>query len=123
MMDEMYRFVSQCSNNEVATGITPLSGVITTLETLAAEYVDKGVACGLVTGNVEGIARRKIHALGIYDTGALTKLQQPQGHRKWDGAEHIRFLGGFGLDFCSGDIYNLDRNYLDRGEQIAICVN
>ena len=125
MMDEMYRFVSRCSDNEVATGIAPLPGVMKTLGTLATEYVDKGVACGLVTGNVEGIARRKMNALGIYDTGALTttSMQQPQGQKKWDGTEHIRFLGGFGSDFCSGDIYNIERNYLDRGEQIAICVN
>lgn len=50
-------------------------------------------------------------------------MQQPQGQKKWDGTEHIRFLGGFGSDFCSGDIYNIERNHLDRGEQIAICVN
>lgn len=66
MMDEMYRFVSRCSDDEVATGIAPLPGVMKTLGTLATEYVDKGVlACGLVTGNVEGIARRKMNALGI----------------------------------------------------------
>lgn len=123
MMDEMYKFVSQCSDNEVATGIAPLPGVIQTLESLASDHVNNGVACGLVTGNVEGIARRKMNALGIHDTGALTSLQQPQGKREWEGTEHIRFLGGFGSDYCSGDIDNPERNYLDRGEQIAICVN
>ena len=123
MMNEMYQFVSQCSDNEVATGITPLPGVIQTLESLASDHVNNGVACGLVTGNVEGIARRKMNALGIYDAGAFTSLQQPQGQREWEGTEHIRFLGGFGSDYCSGDIDNPERNYLDRGEQIAICVN
>jgi phosphoglycolate phosphatase-like HAD superfamily hydrolase len=123
MMNEMYNFVSRCSDDEVATGIAPLPGVIQTLKRLATDYVNNGVACGLVTGNVEGIARRKMNALGIYNTGALTTLEQPQGQREWDGTEHIRFLGGFGSDYCSGDIDNLERNYLDRGEQIAICVN
>lgn len=123
MMDEMYNFVSKCSDDEVATGIAPLPGVIQTLETLAANYVNSGVACGLVTGNVEGIARRKMNALKIYETGALTSLNQPQGQREWEGTEHLRFLGGFGSDYCSGDIDNLERNFLDRGEQIAICVD
>jgi phosphoglycolate phosphatase-like HAD superfamily hydrolase len=123
MMDEMFNFVSRCSDEEVSTGIAPLPGVIETLEKLATEYVNNGIACGLVTGNVEGIARRKMNTLGIYDTGALTSLQHPQGKREWDGTEHIRFLGGFGSDYCSGDIDNHERNYLDRGEQIAICVN
>jgi len=118
----MYNFVSQCSDEEVATGIAPLPGVINTLQTLATNDIGSGVACGLVTGNVEGIARRKMKALGIHDTGALTALKQPQGGRKWDGTEDIRFLGGFGSDYCSGDIDNHERNYLDRGEQIAICV-
>jgi len=36
--------------------------------------------------------------------------------------EHKRFLGGFGSDFCSGNIDDPERNYLDRGEQLAICV-
>ncbi|KAL7502021.1 hypothetical protein ACHAXN_000134 [Cyclotella atomus] len=123
MMDKMYNFVSNFSDDEVATGITPLPGVIQALETLARDYVDNGVACGLVTGNVEGIARRKMNALNIYETGALTSLSQPQGQREWDGTEHLRFLGGFGSDYCSGDIDNLERNFLDRGEQIAICVD
>eukprot|EP00804_Cyclotella_cryptica_P026788 CCRYP_007980-RA/>CCRYP_007980-RA protein AED:0.13 eAED:0.13 QI:0/-1/0/1/-1/1/1/0/234 len=123
MMDEMYDFVSRCSDDEVATGIAPLPGVIKTLQTLAVKYCKNGVACGLVTGNVEGIARRKMRALGLYDTGAFTPLNGPQGGKEWDGVEHIKFLGGFGSDFCSGDIDNDDRNYLDRGERIAICVN
>lgn len=117
MMDTMYRFVSECSDDEVRKGIAPLPGTIHTLETLAS-YED--VAFGLVTGNVEGIARRKMHALGIVSTGALTSLSQ--GGRVWEGMEHNRFLGGFGSDFCSGNIDDPERNYLDRGEQLAICV-
>ena len=121
MMREMYDFVSKCTDEEVAKGIAPLPGVLNTLDTLASEYT-KDVAFGLVTGNVEGIARRKMNALSIYDTNALTSLSQPQGGRIWEGTEDIRFLGGFGSDYCSASIDNPERNYLDRGEQIAICV-
>jgi phosphoglycolate phosphatase-like HAD superfamily hydrolase len=121
MMDTMYGFVSECNDDEIRKGIAPLPGTIQTLETLAS-YED--VAFGLVTGNVEGIARRKMDALGIYDTGVLTSLSQPPrlGGRVWEGMEHKRFLGGFGSDFCSGNIDDPERNYLDRGEQLAICV-
>jgi phosphoglycolate phosphatase-like HAD superfamily hydrolase len=121
MMDAMYRFVSNCTDDEVRRGIAPLPGTIETLKSLAS-YED--VAFGLVTGNVEGIARRKMHALGILDTGALTSVKQPPrlGERVWEGMEEKRFVGGFGSDFCSGDIDNPERNYLDRGEQLAICV-
>ncbi len=121
MMDTMYRFVSDCNDDEVRKGIAPLPGAIQTLETLAS-YDD--VAFGLVTGNVEGIARRKMDALGIYDAGALTSLSKPPqlGGKVWEGMEEKRFLGGFGSDFCSGDIDDPTRNYLDRGEQLAICV-
>eukprot|EP00584_Thalassiosira_punctigera_P010788 CAMPEP_0172546042 /NCGR_PEP_ID=MMETSP1067-20121228/15870_1 /TAXON_ID=265564 ORGANISM="Thalassiosira punctigera, Strain Tpunct2005C2" /NCGR_SAMPLE_ID=MMETSP1067 /ASSEMBLY_ACC=CAM_ASM_000444 /LENGTH=345 /DNA_ID=CAMNT_0013332905 /DNA_START=48 /DNA_END=1085 /DNA_ORIENTATION=- len=129
MMDEMFRFVSGCDDAEVSRGIAPLPGVLDTLRTLASERaaVDDGdgaasVACGLVTGNVEGIARRKMRALGVHATGALTPLPYPQGGRVWDGVEDARFLGGFGSDYCSGSLDDPARNYLDRGEQLAICV-
>jgi phosphoglycolate phosphatase-like HAD superfamily hydrolase len=127
MMNEMYDFVSKCDDDEVAKGIAPLPGVLSTLQTLATRYGDSDttqqrVAFGLVTGNVEGIARRKMKALSIYDTGVLTPLPQPLGGREWGGVEHLRFLGGFGSDYCSGDIENPERNYLDRGEQLSICV-
>mmetsp|Transcript_23405 Transcript_23405/g.50693 ORF Transcript_23405/g.50693 Transcript_23405/m.50693 type:complete len:306 (+) Transcript_23405:398-1315(+) len=128
MMSEMFNFVSKCGDEEIAQGIAPLPGVLDTLDTLALEYTTGGadygntVACGLVTGNVEGIARRKMQALGIHGTNAFTPLSKPQGGRVWDGVEDIRFLGGFGSDYCSACIDNPERNYLDRGEQIAICV-
>eukprot|EP00581_Thalassiosira_minuscula_P017463 CAMPEP_0183731062 /NCGR_PEP_ID=MMETSP0737-20130205/34279_1 /TAXON_ID=385413 /ORGANISM="Thalassiosira miniscula, Strain CCMP1093" /LENGTH=338 /DNA_ID=CAMNT_0025963697 /DNA_START=56 /DNA_END=1072 /DNA_ORIENTATION=- len=125
MMEEMFRFVSECDDHEVARGIAPLPGVLDTLRTLASEHTagnDKTVACGLVTGNVEGIARRKMHALGIHGMNAFTGLPQPQGGKVWDGVEDIRFLGGFGSDYCSACIDDPERNYLDRREQLAICV-
>ena len=43
--------------------------------------------------------------------------------RAKDERAQWRFLGGFGSDYCSGDVDDADRNYLDRGEQIAIAVN
>ena len=93
MMDEMFHFVSNCEDEEVARGIAPLPGVLGTLNKLASDY---DVACGLVTGNVEGIARRKMQTLNIHSTNAFTPLHEPQGGRIWDGVEEIRFLGGFG---------------------------
>lgn len=57
-------------------------------------------------------------AVGLFDTKALSSPCQTQ--KEWPGSEDIGFLGGFGSDFCSGDISNIDRNHLDRGEQIAI---
>lgn len=119
MMDEMFHFVSNCEDEEVARGIAPLPGVLGTLNKLASDY---DVACGLVTGNVEGIARRKMQTLNIHSTNAFTPLYEPQGGRIWDGVEDIRFLGGFGSDYCSASIDDAERNYLDRGEQLAICV-
>lgn len=116
MMDTMYNYVSECSDAEVRKGIEPLPGTIDTLKILAS-YDD--VAFGLVTGNVEGIARRKMNALGIYDAGCLTSFSSG---KVWPGTEDFPFLGGFGSDFCSGDIDDPTRNYLDRGEQLAICV-
>jgi hypothetical protein len=125
MMESMFNFVSKCTNDEVVKGISPLPGVLDTLQTLSG-YTRKRktgkIACGLVTGNVEGIARRKMQALGIHDTNVFTPLSQPQGGRTWEGVEDIRFLGGYGSDFCSGSIDDPDRNYLDRGEQISIVV-
>lgn len=123
MMDEMFRFVDSMDDAEVAMGIQPLPGVIDTLCKLAG--MKDEVCCGLVTGNVEGIARRKMRAVQIYETGALSPPSEEQrgsGDVRWRGTEDFGFLGGFGSDYCSGDIDDASRNYLDRGEQIAIAV-
>jgi len=86
------------------------------------KLMKENVACGLVTGNVEGIARRKMRAVGVFQTGALTELSpdQVQNNHRWLDAEDIGFLGGFGSDFCSGNIDDPDRNFLDRSEQIKV---
>jgi hypothetical protein len=116
LMDCMYDYIRNLEDDEIARYLSPLPGVLQNLRAL--KTMDDVVQCGLVTGNVEGIARRKMRAVGIWDTGALSSPCQSQ--KPWEGSEDIGFLGGFGSDFCSGDIENLDRNFLDRGEQIAI---
>ena len=71
------------------------------LERLA---VEDDVMCGLVTGNVEGIARKKMRAVGIMQTGALSPPSLEQGAQYWGDEEADGFLGGFGSDYCSGRI-------------------
>jgi phosphoglycolate phosphatase-like HAD superfamily hydrolase len=116
MFDCMYDYISAMENEEIADHITPLPGVKDKLEILAT-MTDQAL-CGLVTGNVEGIARKKMDAVGILATKALSPPSDVQ--KPWAGSEDIGFLGGFGSDYCSGNIDDPDRNHIDRGEQIAI---
>jgi phosphoglycolate phosphatase-like HAD superfamily hydrolase len=117
----MYDFISAMEDTEIASHITPLPGVMDHLNTLATATMRERVMCGLVTGNVEGVARKKMKAVGIFDTHALCPPCATQ--KQWEGSEEYGFLGGFGSDYCSGDIDSLERNHLDRGEQIAIAAN
>lgn len=73
-----------------------------------------------MTGNVEGIARKKMRATGILATKALSA---PAPDQTWDGDNDSAFLGGFGSDYCSGDIEDMSRINKDRGEQIVIACN
>lgn len=114
IMAEMYAHFSQFDDAEAARGIEALPGVLAALRALAAE---EGVLCGLVTGNVEGIARKKMRAVGVTATGALSPPHR--GHTCAHEPDSA-FLGGFGSDYCSGDIDDFARNHLDRAEQIAI---
>jgi hypothetical protein len=116
MFNCMYDYICSCSDEEISEHISPLPGVINQLNTLS-EMQDQ-VMCGLVTGNVEGIARQKMKAVGVLATKALSAPCPSQ--RNWLGSEELAFLGGFGSDYCSGNIDNMERNYLDRGEQISI---
>jgi hypothetical protein len=59
-----------------------------------------------------------MQAVGLFGTNALSSPCKTQ--KDWPGSEELGFLGGFGSDYCSGDIDNIERNHLDRGEQIAI---
>ena len=118
MMNSMYEYICQLEDEQVADGIKTLPGVVDTLEALADRQAD--VWCGLVTGNVEGVARRKMRAVGVWQTKALASPSPQQS--EWKGSHDIGFLGGFGSDYCSGNIDDLNRNYLDRSEQISICV-
>ena len=116
VFEEMFRYVSSKPDEEVVKGILPLPGVLETLRKLAKEYSDCTIRA-LVTGNVEGAARIKMRACGVLDTGCL---HPPASTQNWKGAEESAFLGGFGSDFCSGDIDDLSRIYKDRAEQIVI---
>jgi phosphoglycolate phosphatase-like HAD superfamily hydrolase len=119
VFEHMYDYIRQLSDEQVAYGIEALPGVISTLQQLKMirDKYPKNILCGLVTGNVEGIARKKMRATGILATGALYSLPEDS---KWLGEEKTAFLGGFGSDFCSGNIDDLSRLYKDRAEQIAI---
>jgi len=116
MFQCMFDYISSCSDEEIANHIAPLPGVLDQLAELS-KMKDK-LMCGLVTGNVEGIARLKMRAVGVWDTNSLSPPSPMQ--KTWPGTEEISFLGGFGSDFCSGNIEDIARNHLDRGEQIAI---
>lgn len=123
LMNVMYEYICTLDDDEIARGIDPLPGVLTKLTQLS-KVSKELVRCGLVTGNVEGIARRKMKAVGIWDTAALYGPSPEQQDQKllslWPGSEDLAFLGGFGSDYCSGDVDDPTRNYLDRAEQILI---
>jgi phosphoglycolate phosphatase-like HAD superfamily hydrolase len=114
----MYDYIARLPDSEMCRGIEALPGVVDTLHKLANDDIVKDhVLCGLVTGNVEGIARKKMRAVGILATGVLSRKAAEQD---WDGENDAAFLGGFGSDYCSGDLSDYTRNYKDRGEQIVI---
>ena len=140
LMHSMDTYMATLGDAEIACDIQPLPGVLDTLQLLASNCLREDnnhphsskVLCGIVTGNVEGVARRKMRATGITATGALAPAAADQLERLWsldknnndnDTDHGTAFLGGFGSDFCSGDIDNMERNHLDRAEQISICVN
>jgi len=122
VFEEMFKFVQSHTDEEVSDGIAPLPGVIDKLEQLALEKAEGNVLCGLVTGNVEGIARKKMRAVGVLQTNALSLPSTEQVTGRWGSLEDDGFLGGFGSDYCSGDLDDKTRNYKDRGEQILICI-
>jgi phosphoglycolate phosphatase len=86
-------FGSSCRAGD---GLELLPG-IKTLLTALKERSD--VKVGLVTGNLEPIAWSKMEALGIKEL-----FTQP-------------CFGGFGSDFCSGDIVDM---WKDRAEMILV---
>lgn len=116
MMDSMYHYISKLDDATIADGIDVLPGVLENLKYLS--QMKRNVMCGLVTGNVEGIARRKMNAVGILQTQAFAPPAFDQ--MEWEGTEDLAFLGGFGSDYCSGNINDDKYNYLDRSKQIAI---
>jgi phosphoglycolate phosphatase-like HAD superfamily hydrolase len=118
LFSTMYQYFASLPDDEISAGIAPIPGVISTLSNLARmQQTGDHVLCGLVTGNVEGIARKKMRACGIYSTGVLGLKATDQG---FDGENDHAFLGGFGSDYCSGDLDDPTRPVKDRGEQIVI---
>lgn len=113
----MYEYFAEFSDEDILRSIKPLPGVLDTLSKLAAPQYSHNVLCGLVTGNVEGIARKKMRACGIVQTGVLSRKAPEQD---WAGENEHSFLGGFGSDYCSCDIDDDSRPTKDRAEQIAI---
>lgn len=111
----MYEYCAALTDAQMVDGVEPLPGVLETLNALSARR--ESVVCGLVTGNVEGIARKKMRGVGVLATGALWPAAAEQ---TWDTEADASFLGGFGSDFCSMNIECATRQYLDRGEQIKI---
>ncbi|RYG63092.1 HAD family hydrolase, partial [archaeon] len=100
----MYEFVNQVEDSAITHTIVPIEGVLETLSRLRdMESLRGRVLCGLVTGNVEGIARKKMRATGIFGLGLLSPPASDQ-EGCYPGTEDCAFLGGFGSDFCSGDI-------------------
>ena len=121
MMNVMYNYINKLSDNEISNGLSVLPGVLETLDQLKQ---DNNVICGLVTGNVEGIARRKMNAMGIYQTNSLhppSKTQLDASIDRFKDSQHLAFIGGFGSDYCSYNIKDDTRNYLDRGQQFQNC--
>ena len=132
VFQEMINFVNQHSDEDISRSNEPLPLVIETLTKIANDPVYKqSVLCGLVTGNVEEIARKKMKATGITQTNIfsppaldqLTNAEQCQQSGSELELDPPGFLGGFGSDFCSGDIEDQTRIYKDRGEQILIAMN
>lgn len=121
LMDSMYDYVRALPDDQVALGMEPLPGVIETLQHLAKRQQQHGtnILCGLVTGNVEGVARIKMRATGIWATGALSTATAEQIQRYPESSDWA-FLGGFGSDYCSGEIDSPERNYWDRAEQLSL---
>ncbi|KAG8466852.1 hypothetical protein KFE25_008231 [Diacronema lutheri] len=117
VMECMCDFFCALDDADAIRGMEALPGVLPALRALAEEVRAGRVLCGLVTGNVEGIARKKMRAIGVTATGALSP---PHDGFACPYEPDAAVLGGFGSDFCSGDIDDASRQHLDRAEQIAI---
>jgi len=117
----MAEYYSARSDEEAIEGVEALPGVVETLTRLAriSKESNGQLMVGLVTGNVEAIARKKMRATKILATEVFTKAAADQ---VFPGELDSTFLGGFGSDYCSGDIHDETRLYKDRGEQIALAV-
>ena len=60
-----------------------------------------------------------MRATGIYNTNCFSRKADDQ---RWEGENDCEFLGGFGSDYCSGNIDDRERIYKDRGIYIFIFI-
>jgi phosphoglycolate phosphatase-like HAD superfamily hydrolase len=118
IFDIMYQYFCRFPDSEISQSSVVIPGVLETFAKLTTDESRKGYfMCGLVTGNVEGIARKKMRATGIFQSNIFTHKADDQ---TWVGDDDASFLGGFGSDHCSCNIDDATMAYKDRGEQIAI---
>lgn len=122
VFEAMHAFITRAGDADISSNTIPIAGVLDCLSALKAHpELSPHILCGLVTGNVEGIARQKMRATGIFQTGLLARPAADQLQPdQWPGTDDCAFLGGFGSDYCSGDIEDISRQYKDRGEQIVL---
>jgi len=78
----MFDFMEKLDDTQAVAGIAPLPGVVSALKHLAGVRArSRGrLLCGLVTGNVEGIARKKMRATGLFATGVFSPPAADQAH-------------------------------------------
>jgi len=82
VFEEMFAYVAAREDEEVRATVQVLPGVLDVFRSLASRTAH--LRCGLVTGNVEGIARKKMRACGITQTKALAPRAANQT-RVWEG--------------------------------------
>lgn len=66
LMDASYKYIAPLNNKQVIHGINMLPGILSQIEIIAS--IKDNVACGLDTGNMEGLAKQKMRALGVLGT-------------------------------------------------------
>lgn len=113
VFSEMYSFFAGMSDENAVAGIEALPGVLECLTALAeARRADK-VLCGLVTGNVEGIARKKMRGVGVLATDVLSPAASEQN---WPGElDAVRRARSFSV---AGSL-SLSRPFIVRPSWVA----
>jgi len=104
--DAMTSFYQQAATDAAvaAEGLALLPGVEGVLEALSAR---EEVVQGLVTGNLEPIAWKKVETLGV-----ARHFDEIRGDEKR--------VGGFGSDVCSPDASAIDEPWQDRAKMLEV---